>query len=65
MPFHQPIMFETNVPTNFNYAPSPEAHETEKQQSSGANNTINRRPSIVIGQCPFGGHKFEVEPSAT
>ena len=64
MPFHQPTMFENNIQSNFNYPSAPDAHGTEQQQPSVPNNTINRRPSVV-GQCPFSGHKIEIDTSAT
>jgi len=63
--FHQATKFENTAQPNFNHSSPPDAHVTSTKRQSVLNNTINRRQSIVVGQCPFSGHKIEVESSAT
>lgn len=38
---------------------------TPSKQASGLNNTINRRVSAVLAQCPFSAHKIEAESILT
>lgn len=55
--FHQPMLYEPTTQATLDDPASP-------IRRPSLANIINKRPSIVIGQCPFSGHKIEVEAAA-
>lgn len=60
--FHQPTIFENNTQPTFTHL-STDDQVTPTQRPS-VSNTLNKRSSNTIGQCPFSAHRIEAETSA-
>ena len=59
--FNHASIFESTAQPTFNNAPSPDGQLATTKRSTMLHNTLNKRSPSVVSQCPFSGHKIEVD----